>query len=108
MGRLPRLHLTPEPDVDLCRPTVWKAVKRRIEHLHNNRVQRTTIRRAIHNIWTSCHVAVTYIITKRPQSLQQGIETFAGAPRTNMRRGILVLLSLSVLLVVGYFTASKW
>src|SRR6185437_10479210 len=29
-------------------------------------------------------------------------------PRTKMKRGILVLLSLSVLAAVGYFTASKW
>src|SRR5437879_7674624 len=28
--------------------------------------------------------------------------------RTNMKRGILVLLSLSVLVAVAYFTASKW
>jgi hypothetical protein len=29
-------------------------------------------------------------------------------PRTNMKRGITVLLSLSVLVTVAYFTASKW
>src|ERR1700736_108004 len=29
-------------------------------------------------------------------------------PRTNMKRGISVLLSLSVLVTVAYFTASKW
>src|ERR1700687_6103594 len=28
--------------------------------------------------------------------------------RTNMKRGIAVLLSLSALLIVGYFTASRW
>src|SRR4051812_30345275 len=31
-----------------------------------------------------------------------------GGARTNMKRGILVLLSLSVLFTVAYFTASKW
>src|SRR3984885_10588361 len=30
------------------------------------------------------------------------------APRTNMKRGIAVLVSLSVLFAVAYFTASKW
>jgi pimeloyl-ACP methyl ester carboxylesterase len=29
-------------------------------------------------------------------------------PRTNMKRGIAVLVSLSALVAVGYFTASKW
>jgi hypothetical protein len=33
---------------------------------------------------------------------------FDGRPRTNMKRGIVVLLSLMVLVAVGYFTASKW
>jgi alpha/beta hydrolase fold len=32
----------------------------------------------------------------------------SGAPRTPMKRGIAILLSLSVLLVVAYFTGSKW
>src|SRR5258706_4718713 len=31
-----------------------------------------------------------------------------GAPRTNMKRGITVLVSLSAVLTVAYFTASKW
>jgi pimeloyl-ACP methyl ester carboxylesterase len=31
-----------------------------------------------------------------------------GAPRTSMKRGITILLSLSVLLAGAYFTASKW
>jgi hypothetical protein len=31
-----------------------------------------------------------------------------GAPRTNMKRGITILLSLSALVTVAYFTASKW
>src|SRR6267142_461931 len=30
------------------------------------------------------------------------------APRTNMKRGITVLVSLSALVTVAYFTASKW
>lgn len=30
------------------------------------------------------------------------------APRTNMKRGIAILLSLCVLVTVAYFTASKW
>src|SRR6202048_4184154 len=29
-------------------------------------------------------------------------------PRTPMKRGIAILVSLSVLVMVGYFTASKW
>jgi hypothetical protein len=32
----------------------------------------------------------------------------AGASRTNMKRGIAILLSLCVLVTAGYFTASKW
>jgi Chlorophyllase enzyme len=32
----------------------------------------------------------------------------ACAPRTNMKRGITVLVSLSALVTVAYFTASKW
>jgi len=31
-----------------------------------------------------------------------------GAPRTPMKRGIAILLSLTVLVAVAYFTASKW
>ena len=31
-----------------------------------------------------------------------------GVPRTNMKRGIAILLSLCVLITVAYFTASKW
>src|SRR5258706_1314337 len=31
-----------------------------------------------------------------------------GAPRTNMKRGIAILVSLGALLTVAYFTASKW
>jgi hypothetical protein len=31
-----------------------------------------------------------------------------GAPRTNMKRGITVLLSLSALVALAYFSASKW
>src|SRR6202049_5167764 len=31
-----------------------------------------------------------------------------GAPRTNMKRGIAILLSLCALVTVAYFTASKW
>ena len=45
---------------------------------------------------------------KGTQSPDNGNAALEGAPRTNMKRGILVLLSLSVLLAVGYFTASKW
>ena len=33
---------------------------------------------------------------------------FKGASRTNMKRGIAVLVSLSALVAVAYFTASKW
>jgi hypothetical protein len=36
--------------------------------LHKKRLQRTTNRRRIHNIWTSCQLAVTYIMDKGPQS----------------------------------------
>ena len=45
---------------------------------------------------------------KGTQSPEQWNTALEGAPRTNMKRGILVLLSLSVLVAVGYFTASKW
>src|SRR5712671_3372583 len=31
-----------------------------------------------------------------------------GAPRTNMKRGIAILVSLGALLTVAYFTATKW
>jgi alpha/beta hydrolase fold len=31
-----------------------------------------------------------------------------GAPRRNMKRGITILVSLSAVLIVAYFTASKW
>src|SRR5947207_14371528 len=31
-----------------------------------------------------------------------------GSPRTNMKRGITVLVSLSAVLTVSYFTAAKW
>src|SRR4029453_5189352 len=45
---------------------------------------------------------------------QQGTERVSNrdgpsqGSRTTMKRGILVLLSLSVLVAVAYFTASKW
>jgi hypothetical protein len=34
-------------------------------------VRRTTFRRFIHNIYSSCHVDVTYIIDKGPKSPEQ-------------------------------------
>jgi hypothetical protein len=37
-------------------------------HLLNKRVRRTMKRLPIHNIYSSCHVAVTYIMDKGPQS----------------------------------------
>jgi hypothetical protein len=53
---------------------------------------------------------VTYIINKGPQSFEQYslAPVRVGAPRTNMKRGITVLVSLSAVLIVAYFTASKW
>jgi hypothetical protein len=41
-------------------------------------VHRTTKRRAIHNIYASRHVTVTYIMDKRPQSLKHGNTAFRG------------------------------
>jgi hypothetical protein len=52
---------------------------------------------------------VTYIIhTDRQSPDKWDIAPEAGAPRTNMKRGITVLLSLTVLVTGAYFTASKW
>ena len=51
---------------------------------------------------------MTYIINNEPKSLEVRIALLSQGPRTPMKRGIAVLLSLTVLLVVGYFTASKW
>jgi hypothetical protein len=52
---------------------------------------------------------VTYIIqTDRKSPDTWDIAPEAGAPRTNMKRGITVLLSLTVLVAGAYVTASKW
>ena len=48
------------------------------------------------------------MITKRPKSLGHETNPNRGYAEEEMKRGIAVLLSLSALLVVGYFTASKW
>ena len=45
---------------------------------------------------------------KGPQSLEDRIKPQGSASRTNMKRGLAILLSLCVLVTVGYFTASKW
>src|SRR5215218_1663374 len=78
--------------------------------MHNGWVRRTTIRRSIHNIWTLCHGTVTYIINNEPQSLEakSSVSPPSRGTRTPMKRGITVLLSLTVLVAVAYFTASKW
>src|SRR6201991_5056608 len=48
------------------------------------------------------------MINKRPQSLKNVTNPNRGCAEEEMKRGIAVLLSLSALLVVGYFTVSKW
>src|ERR1700752_3600929 len=44
----------------------------------------------------------------RPKSLRHVTNPNRGCAEEEMKRGIAVLLSLTALLVVGYFTASKW
>jgi hypothetical protein len=55
------------------------------------------------------HGAVTVIALDQGNGVCFQV-TFASpvTPRTNMKRGIAVLVSLSALVAVGYFTASKW
>jgi pimeloyl-ACP methyl ester carboxylesterase len=51
------------------------------------------------------------MINKGPQSLAQEQAPsggYAGCAEEDMKRGIAILLSLSALLVVAYFSASKW
>ncbi|KAH2808186.1 hypothetical protein KXV85_006084, partial [Aspergillus fumigatus] len=48
------------------------------------------------------------MIVKRPQSLKNVTNPNGGCAEEEMKRGIAVLLSLTALLVVAYFTASKW
>src|SRR6201991_4276700 len=48
------------------------------------------------------------MINKRPQSLKNVTNPNRGCAEEDMKRGIAVLLSLTALLVVAYFTASKW
>src|ERR1700754_2965009 len=48
------------------------------------------------------------MINKRPQSLKNVTNPNRGCAEEEMKRGIAVLLSLTALLVVAYFTASKW
>jgi alpha/beta hydrolase family protein len=43
-----------------------------------------------------------------PQSLPDWNLELKSGPRTNMKRGIAILVSLSVLMTVAYFTVSKW
>jgi hypothetical protein len=45
---------------------------------------------------------------KGPQSPEHGTNPNRGCAEEKMKRGIAVLLSLTALLVVAYFTASKW
>src|SRR5713101_790158 len=76
---LPSLHPRPGLNLDLCRPTVrTNRPYSLIVHQHKG---------APHN--------------------GHGPPT-VGAPRTNMKRGITFLVSLSAVLTVAYFTASKW
>jgi hypothetical protein len=53
----------------------------RLAGLHSKRVHRTMIRRSNHNIWASCHVAVTYIGDNGPQSPNTGTQTLKSVPR---------------------------
>ena len=48
------------------------------------------------------------MIIKRPKSLEHVTNPNRGCAEEEMKRGIAVLLSLTALLVVAYFTASKW
>src|ERR1700752_3588597 len=48
------------------------------------------------------------MMIKRPKSLRHVTNPNRGCAEEEMKRGIAVLLSLTALLVVGYFTASKW
>jgi hypothetical protein len=48
------------------------------------------------------------MLNKEPQSLQPKMALTGGRTEDVMKRGIAVLLSLSVLVTAGYFTASKW
>src|SRR5450631_4313923 len=50
----------------------------------------------------------TYLRDNGPQTSWQPAPDEVNAPRTIMKRGIAVLASLSALVAVGYFTASKW
>src|SRR5258707_8525046 len=73
------------------------------------RVRRTTVRRSIHNF--NLPVSVTYPKDKvrLQRASKLGIwSPKVGAPRTSMKRGIAILVSLGALLIVAYFTASKW
>jgi len=72
-------------------------------------LHRTKFRRFIHNIYSSCHVDVTYIIDKGPKSPGQwNLAHRVSRSRTSMKRGIAILVSLGVLATVAYFTMSKW
>jgi len=51
---------------------------------------------------------MTYIRDNGPQSLEHWNRAPGGSPRTNMKRGIAILLSLCPLVAVAYFTASQW
>src|SRR5471032_1769834 len=50
----------------------------------------------------------TYLRENGPQTSWHPAPDEVNAPRTNMKRGIAVLASLSALVTVGYFTVSKW
>src|ERR1017187_3997186 len=50
----------------------------------------------------------TYLRENGPQTSWHPAPDEVNAPRTNMKSGIAVLASLSALVAVGYFTASKW
>ena len=76
--------------------------------LHNKRVRRTTIKRSIHNIWSSCHVGVTYINAQGWRESPARKLLRYRRVEENMKRGITILLSLTVLATLGYFTVSKW
>src|SRR5471032_67114 len=50
----------------------------------------------------------TYLRENGPQTSWHPAPDEVNAPRTNMKRGIAVLASLSALVAVVYFTVSKW
>src|SRR5258705_4253051 len=65
---LPGFYQGPEPDLDLCPSIVRKGPGIVGVEVCPIRVRCTMIRRQVHNIYSSCHVTVTYIMDNGPQS----------------------------------------